>query len=45
MDKEIETVRASVKQTTWTGESLETITEAVNTVSDINLNSAVDTVP
>jgi len=40
MDKGIETVRASVKQTTRTGESLETITGAVNTLADINTQIA-----
>ncbi|MCF6255502.1 MAG: methyl-accepting chemotaxis protein [Gammaproteobacteria bacterium] len=44
MDKGIETVGASVKQTTRTGESLEAITGAVNTLADINtqIASAID---
>ncbi|HHI94525.1 MAG TPA: methyl-accepting chemotaxis protein [Gammaproteobacteria bacterium] len=40
MDKGIETVRASVKQTIQTGESLKAITGAVNTISDINTQIA-----
>jgi len=40
MDKGIKTVGTSVKQTTQTGESLKTITEAVNTISDINTQVA-----
>jgi len=40
MDRGIETVGASVKQTTRTGESLKAITGAVNTLSDINTQIA-----
>jgi len=40
MDKGLETVGASVTQTTQTGESLKAITEAVNTISDINTQIA-----
>jgi methyl-accepting chemotaxis protein len=40
MDKGIETVAASVKQATQTGDTLNTITEAVNSISDINTQIA-----
>ncbi len=40
MDKGIETVEASVKQATQTGGSLKSITEAVNSISDINAQIA-----
>lgn len=40
MDKGIETVGASVKQATQTGETLKTISAAVNSISDINTQIA-----
>ena len=40
MDKGIETVSASVKQATQTGETLRVITAAVNNISDINAQIA-----
>ena len=40
MDKGIETVGASVKQATQTGETLKSITDVVNSISDINTQIA-----
>ncbi len=40
MDEGIETVGVSVKQATQTGDSLKTITDAVNNISDINIQIA-----